>query len=61
MPGERPQLTSLIRTPDPSQDSMTVRSWYIPKAWARARARGLVPQTPDLQSFQMEDYLAGDR
>ena len=25
------------------------------------RARGLVPQTPYLQSFRMEDYLTGDR
>ena len=36
MPGKRMQLTLLIRTPDPAQDSMTVRSWYIPRASARA-------------------------
>jgi hypothetical protein len=36
MPGERMQLTALIRMSDLAQDSMIVRSWYIRKASARA-------------------------
>jgi hypothetical protein len=59
MPGERAQLTSLIRTPEPAQDSMTARSWYT-ESLGTGRARGLVPRTPYLQCFRMEGYLTGD-
>jgi hypothetical protein len=50
MSGERMQLTLLIRTPDSAQDSMIVRSWYT-EGLCTGRARGLVPQTPYLQSL----------
>ena len=58
-PGERMQLTLLLRTPDPTQDSMTVRFWYT-ESLGTGRVRGPVPQTPYLQSFRMQDYLTGD-